>query len=318
MAIYLIDYENRAGKKANNGLEGIERLSYGDTVVVFLGKTSLVPQRALDTCVNKSKARVLFHKCRKIAKNYLDFQLVTYLGYLIASSGEKRFVIVSDDRGYFAAVDYWLLENPTVEVVRQPYIVTPPDATGTDVLADDIAADGASTAKQRHSKGDTAKKATGAAPGKAASSGNRRAAGAGKAAGKSASIKAGDPENGDAANRGAAGETSGISDAVSKQVNNVPADPTTEQSDGAATQRATRQRINKLDPPESIRKIARAIYKRQGIKLGYISQLYDEMRASPNANVFTTRLKNIYSKKQFLALKAELLEMFEVYNKMRY
>ncbi|MDR2672370.1 MAG: hypothetical protein LBC35_03610 [Coriobacteriales bacterium] len=221
MATYLVDYENRGKKRGDNGLVGIEELSFGDTVVVFLGKTSQVPQAILDAGVNKSKARVIFHKCRKTAKNYLDFQLVSYLGHLIGATGEKKFYIISDDKGYFAAIDYWLTEHPDVEIIRQSTI---------------------------------------------------------------------GPEN---------------KTPVESDENTLATLPPA-------------QKINKLDPPESIRKVARGIYSRQGIKIGYISQLYEEMRTSQTAKVFAARLGNLLDKQQLEAMKPALMEMFERYAEMRH
>lgn len=103
MAIYLIDYENTGVK----GLYGIERLKEDDLVIVFYGpKTGAVP---FDEHVKISTAssHVEYIKTTKTAKNYLDFQLTTYLGYLVAQTPVRTFRIVSKDSGYDSAVDFW-------------------------------------------------------------------------------------------------------------------------------------------------------------------------------------------------------------------
>lgn len=103
MAIYLIDYENTGVK----GLHGIERLREDDLVIIFYGpKTGAVP---FDEHVRISTAasHVEYIKTTKTAKNYLDFQLTTYLGYLVAQTAVRIFRIVSKDSGYDSVVDFW-------------------------------------------------------------------------------------------------------------------------------------------------------------------------------------------------------------------
>lgn len=48
--------------------------------------------------------------------NALDFQLVTELGYRIALSPDDRYVLVTNDNGFEAAVRYWKLKG--VDIVR--------------------------------------------------------------------------------------------------------------------------------------------------------------------------------------------------------
>lgn len=103
MAIYLIDYENTGVK----GLYGIEKLREDDLVIIFYGpKTGAVP---FDEHVRISTAasHVEYIKTTKTAKNYLDFQLTTYLGYLVAQTQVRVFRIVSKDSGYDSVVDFW-------------------------------------------------------------------------------------------------------------------------------------------------------------------------------------------------------------------
>jgi hypothetical protein len=103
MAIYLIDYENTGVK----GLAGIEKLREDDLVIIFYGpKTGSLP---FDEHVKISSAvsHVEYIKTVKTAKNYLDFQLTTYLGFLVASTGIKEYTIISRDSGYDSVVDFW-------------------------------------------------------------------------------------------------------------------------------------------------------------------------------------------------------------------
>ena len=50
-------------------------------------------------------------------KNGLDFQLVSYLGYLIKSAPKTDYVIVTNDTGYDAAVKFW--NQREMSVVRK-------------------------------------------------------------------------------------------------------------------------------------------------------------------------------------------------------
>lgn len=103
MAIYLIDYENTGVK----GLYGIEKLHEDDLIVVFYGpKTGAVPFDD-HVRISSSVSHVEYIKTSKTAKNYLDFQLTTYLGYLVAHTGIKEYYIVSKDSGYDSVVDFW-------------------------------------------------------------------------------------------------------------------------------------------------------------------------------------------------------------------
>lgn len=116
MAIYLIDYENTGVK----GLYGIEKLQEDDLIVVFYGpKTGAVP---FDDHVRISSAvsHVEYIKTSKTAKNYLDFQLTTYLGYLVAHTGIKEYCVISKDGGYDSVVDFWKARG--MSIVRRETI----------------------------------------------------------------------------------------------------------------------------------------------------------------------------------------------------
>lgn len=110
MAIYLIDYENTGVK----GLYGIENLQEDDLIVVFYGpKTGAVPFDD-HVRISTSVSHVEYIKTSKTAKNYLDFQLTTYLGYLVAHTGIKEYYVISRDSGYDSIVDFWRARGMTV------------------------------------------------------------------------------------------------------------------------------------------------------------------------------------------------------------
>ena len=84
MGIYLVDYEN----VHNDGVTDIQKLSASDRVVIFYGDS--IKSIPFETHVEMmaSKAAIEYIETHKVAKNYLDFQLATYLGFLIGK-GEK-------------------------------------------------------------------------------------------------------------------------------------------------------------------------------------------------------------------------------------
>lgn len=95
-----IDYEN----VHESGFEGVEALSDGDAVTIFISsvshKISLV---VLETLLRKNCDLNIIHTIGT-GKNNLDFQLIAEVGYQIGRQANAtkapRFVIISKDRGY--------------------------------------------------------------------------------------------------------------------------------------------------------------------------------------------------------------------------
>ena len=107
MNIYLVDYEN----VNSSGIEGIKNLKLEDKVYIFYSEQiKTIPfEKSIELV--KSKAQIEFIEIKKVGKNYLDFQLSTYLGYLIGK-GENGFVfIISKDTGFDSIVDFWKGRN---------------------------------------------------------------------------------------------------------------------------------------------------------------------------------------------------------------
>ncbi len=114
MCVYLIDYEN-VGMK---GLNGIGQLSENDKVYIFYGKNAgSVSFETLEQIIN-SPAKVNCLRALKSAKNYLDFQLVTFSGFLVAHLDDKEYKIISKDTGFDAVVDFWNARQDSTGGVR--------------------------------------------------------------------------------------------------------------------------------------------------------------------------------------------------------
>lgn len=126
MSIYLIDYEN-----VNvSGLNGIETLTEADKVYIFYGANPGYIPFEKHILISKSQAEVAYLRVERSGKNYLDFQLATYSGYLVAMYPEREYIIVSRDTGFDSIVNFWNRnpEDRGVRFSRREAIVVPPSA----------------------------------------------------------------------------------------------------------------------------------------------------------------------------------------------
>lgn len=103
MSLYLVDYEN----VHDTGLKGIDSLKNSDKTIVFYSKNIKNIPFDLHVEIINSEAKSEYIKTGKTAKNYLDFQLSSYLGYCIGKGYNDKIIIVSKDTGYDAVVDLW-------------------------------------------------------------------------------------------------------------------------------------------------------------------------------------------------------------------
>ena len=100
MAYYLIDFENVKSR----GMEGVELLAEEDTVCIFYSDNADSMTFDLHRKLNETKAQIIYHKVAVGTKNALDFQLATYLGYLICEQQREGihpdYFIVTKDNGF--------------------------------------------------------------------------------------------------------------------------------------------------------------------------------------------------------------------------
>ena len=115
--VYLVDYEN----VAEDGMNGFSNLDTADEVYIFY--TEKNKRIGLDV-VEKwlavpNRANVYFMKVTS-GKQALDIQLATFLGSLVADGNEeeKRFYIVSKDKGYDHIIRFWQGRKPGILVSR--------------------------------------------------------------------------------------------------------------------------------------------------------------------------------------------------------
>lgn len=126
VSTYLIDYENTS----HHGLDGFKKLSSDDTVVIFLGAKNTSSSMPIDLVreltANRDAPYLLWKRSKKTSKNYLDMQLVSYLGSLIGDAAvtETEYVIVSKDRDFEAAIDFWADRRKEISISLRPAIST--------------------------------------------------------------------------------------------------------------------------------------------------------------------------------------------------
>lgn len=114
--IFLIDFEN----VHDEGLDGYGDLNENDKVFFFY--SIQIKNISFDRHVEmmNCKASVEYIKTGKTAKNYLDFQLTTYLGYLLGKGEQGKIYIISKDQGFDSTVDFWLERG--YQITRQESI----------------------------------------------------------------------------------------------------------------------------------------------------------------------------------------------------
>ena len=114
MSVYLIDYENVHA----SGLAGVENCGIEDEIILLYGNDTFTIPMELHIQIANSKGKVQYHKIERTGKNYLDFQLSTIAGFLVGTTRQTEFVIVSRDSGYDAVLDYWNDERLADRVVH--------------------------------------------------------------------------------------------------------------------------------------------------------------------------------------------------------
>jgi hypothetical protein len=117
MRIFLVDMENVPK------LTNINKLATDDKLILFYSDNT--PPMPMDT-IKAIQATNVSWEVKKIhlgAKNALDFQLSSYLGYLIHIHNNAKFIIVSKDKGFEVVKKFWATEAK-VNIKLQSNIAT--------------------------------------------------------------------------------------------------------------------------------------------------------------------------------------------------
>ena len=101
--IYLLDYENV------RDLTWLNDLTDADRVIIFYTKNANTLTFDEHVILQKTKVKIDYKKVA-VGNNALDFQLSSYLGFLIGQNFTD-FCIVSKDCGYDSIIDFWKNEK---------------------------------------------------------------------------------------------------------------------------------------------------------------------------------------------------------------
>lgn len=113
---YFVDYEN----VLQSGLNGIDKLTENDKVVIFYTPTNETLTFAMYKKMTRCNADIELYRIASGGKDALNFQLCTFLGYVIGNSPETECYIISDDKSYEYMVSFWKDRN--VDVKTSPNI----------------------------------------------------------------------------------------------------------------------------------------------------------------------------------------------------
>ncbi len=114
MTVYLVDYENVKG----DGLNGINNLTDKDKVHIFYSENADRLTFGLHKRLNEASCKIYYQKVEVGRKNALDFQLVSYLGYLLGKEPEEEYAIVTNDKDYNNVVQFWQKKTHKVLIVN--------------------------------------------------------------------------------------------------------------------------------------------------------------------------------------------------------
>lgn len=280
MATYLVDLENTGLA----GLSGLEELSAKDKVIVFYGtRTGSI---AFDKHVEltKAKADVTYTKTERVAKNYLDFQLVTYLGYLIGSGQERVYYIISKDKGYDSCIEFWRKTNKQIAITRCESLQKQKAVTQPAVQSD--AGKGAQAAGGEHA--DMQKN-----PAPEQAQADQSVSG-----GKQSKQKT-------------SGRTSSTPKAPGKEASDQKA------SDQKASGKKTpdQKKAEKPSLPESMRKKIRKAVKEEGLEAGSYKFIYDYVVKFSDKQKLNIALVKHFQQEKGNRLYKEILDVFAEYHK---
>jgi hypothetical protein len=100
---YFVDFENVRSK----ALLALNDINKGDVFIIFYSDNSGELSFEMMNYIYGKKARIKSFKASVGTSNALDFQLSSYLGYLINDKSDSKFYIVSNDKGYDCLCRYW-------------------------------------------------------------------------------------------------------------------------------------------------------------------------------------------------------------------
>ncbi len=114
MNYYLVDFEN----VKIDGLKDMKGIGKGDSMIIFYSENCKSITLDVIDSIMALKLDYSSFKVKVGSKNALDFQLTSYLGYLIGKYGSGAvYHIVSEDKGFAYVADFWKEQNINVDCI---------------------------------------------------------------------------------------------------------------------------------------------------------------------------------------------------------
>ncbi|WP_339101976.1 PIN domain-containing protein [Candidatus Enterococcus clewellii] len=115
---YLIDYENISERH----LTKLQEITSKDYITIFYTRDAKI---SLDALASIGTSNIVFFKV-VAGKNALDFQLSSYLGYLIAKNEnekQQKYIIVSEDHGFDCLINFWKKRDVKITINRKSTVI---------------------------------------------------------------------------------------------------------------------------------------------------------------------------------------------------
>ena len=128
MNYFLVDFEN----VRTDGVKDLKGVQEGDSMVVFYSENCKSITLDVLNSIIALKLKYSSFKVKVGTKNALDFQLTSYLGYLIGQGGmDTNYYIVSVDKGFEVVADFWKEQGISVSCIslKEPVAVPKKEAT---------------------------------------------------------------------------------------------------------------------------------------------------------------------------------------------
>ena len=110
MKVYLVDTEN----VASSWMSLLDIVEPHDKLYLFYtDHSTILTYSNLELILPRAKQIIPIH-CERVGKNSLDFELVSYLGYLINEDNDAEYIIYSNDKGFQAVSLFWEKRNVLV------------------------------------------------------------------------------------------------------------------------------------------------------------------------------------------------------------
>ena len=116
---FFIDYEN----VKDSGLQGIAELDKHAAVIIFYSDRAFKVPLDIASVFSESRAKLIHIKVGVGIKNALDFQLVSFLGYIIAKHRDigmdVKYFMVTKDKGFDSVKYFWRSKGVKIHRVSQ-------------------------------------------------------------------------------------------------------------------------------------------------------------------------------------------------------